>query len=444
MTKYKDIDDKYLTICMITYIPENVIFKIVYMTKGGYNRMKRKRFQSNSLVCTLIALFVLSGCSGAANTSTGNSSTPSNTNGTDSSGSVKILIATQTPLSGPQSAIGDTIKSGAEYALNLQKEEFSKLGFDLRLFPQDDQADPKQGVANAEMLISNPDVLAVVGHFNTGVAIPSSVKYEEGSLVMVSPANSGVKLTEEGKKTVHRIVSRDDKQGPKGALYAKNTLGVKSVFVIHDKTAYGQGLAEQVKAQFEKDGVQVLGYEGITQGEKDFSAVINQILSKQPDMVYFGGIYSDGGIIVKQAREKGYKGIFMGADALDSSDMIKIAGSAVEGVYFTALAGDIKQTEEGKKWAEEYEKTMGKKAEAYSAYGFEAMNVVLGGLKEAIKANGGKKPTREQVLEAVHKTKDFQGKFAKVTFDEKGDNIFADVFMFKYEKDKSVYLGKIE
>ncbi|MCG6199588.1 ABC transporter substrate-binding protein, partial [Anoxybacillus sp. LAT_38] len=111
--------------------------------------------------------------------------------------------------------------------------------------------------ANAKILVSNPDVLGVVGHFNTGVAIPASVKYETGSLVMVSPANSGVQLTEEGKKTVHRICARDDAQGPKGAKYAKETLGVKSVFLLHDKTAYGQGLVDQVKAQFEKDGVQV-------------------------------------------------------------------------------------------------------------------------------------------------------------------------------------------
>ncbi len=410
--------------------------------------MKRRTF--NFLVSSLAAVTLLSGCGGSSTPTSGNTSSQSNTDtantgaSSGATGGETILIATQTPLSGPQSAIGDTIKSGAEYALNLQREEFKKLGFDIKLFPQDDQADPKQGVANAEMLVSNPDVLGVVGHFNTGVAIPSSVKYEEGKLVMVSPANSGVKLTEEGKKTVHRINARDDKQGPKGAAYAKNVLGVKSVFLIHDKTAYGQGLAEQVKAQFEKDGVQVVAFEGITQGEKDYSPVINQVLSKNPDMIYFGGIYSEGGIIVKQAREKGYKGYFMGADALDSSDMIKIAGPAVEGVIYTALAGDINQTEEGRKWAGEFEKAMGKKPEAYAAYGFDAMNVVLNGVKEAIKANGGKKPSREQVLDMVHKTKDFTGTFTKVTFDEKGDNIYADVFIFKFEKEKSVYLGKAE
>lgn len=407
------------------------------------------------LSAVLAASVALTGCAGTSNSSGGtntsgggqqsaqNQTSTSGSGGGATDGGV-IKIATQTPLSGNQSSLGDAIKTGAEYALNLRKEEFKKLGFDIQLFPQDDQADPKIGVSNAEMLISNPDVYGVVGHLNSGVAIPSSVKYEEGKLVMVSPANTAVKLTEEGKKTVHRICARDDAQGPKAAMYAKNTLGVKTAFIIHDKTAYGQGLSDQVKLQFEKDGVQLLGYEGITQGEKDYSAVLNQVTAKNPDIIFFGGLYPEGGILVKQAREKGYKGYFMGGDGLDSSDMIKIAGDAVEGVVFTSVAGDVTQTEEGKKWAEEYKKTTNKPLETYSVYGFDSMNVILNGVMEAIKANGGKKPTREQVLEAVHKTKDFQGQFTKVTFDEKGDNVNADVFIYKYDKDKSTFVGKAE
>ncbi|CAM5783442.1 branched-chain amino acid ABC transporter substrate-binding protein [Brevibacillus borstelensis] len=378
------------------------------------------------------------------NQSGGNTASSGGSSSGGGGGGEKILIATQSPLSGSQSAIGDAIKTGAGFAIEKRKEEFKQLGFDLQLFPQDDQADPKIGVSNAEMLVANPDVLGVVGHFNTGVAIPSSVKYESGSLVMVSPANSGVTLTEEGKKTVHRICARDDAQGPKGAKYAKEVLGVKSVFLIHDKTAYGQGLVDQVKAQFEKDGVQVLGYEGVNQGEKDYNFVVNTAVASKPDMIYFGGIYPEAGIIVKQAREKEYTGMFMGGDGIDSPDLIKIAGAAAEGVYLTALAGDAKQSEEGRKWAEEYEKVMGKKPGTYSDYAYESANVILDGLAAAIKENGGKKPTREQVLEKVHSTKDYQGKFVKVTFDEKGDNEFADVFMYKFEKEGTKFIGKIE
>ncbi|WGV60764.1 branched-chain amino acid ABC transporter substrate-binding protein [Brevibacillus brevis] len=410
----------------------------------------KKRSYVGVLSAVLAASMALTGCAGNSNSSGGSNASggqsqpaPGNSGGGTTEGGL-IKIATQSPLSGSNSAIGDAIKTGAGYALEKRKEEFKALGFDIQLFPQDDQGDPKIGVSNAEMLISDPDVYGVVGHYNTGVAIPSSVKYDEGKLVMVSPANTGVKLTEEGKKTVHRICARDDAQGPKAALYAKNTLGVKTAYIIHDKTAYGQGLSDQVKMQFEKDGVQILGFEGITQGEKDYSAVLNQVTVKKPDIIFFGGLYPEGGILIKQAREKGFKGYFMGGDGLDSSDMIKIAGNAVEGVVFTSVAGDVTQTEEGKKWAEEYKKATNKPLETYSVYGFDSMNVILNGVLEAAKANGGKKPTREQVLDAVHKTKDFQGQFTKVTFDEKGDNTNADVFIYKFDKDKSIFVGKAE
>lgn len=392
---------------------------------------------------------VLTGCGGAttqgASTSTSTSSSASPSDGKNQAATGgKILIATQSPLSGPSSNLGDSMKTGAEFAVKLRKEEFAKLGFDLQLFPQDDQGDPKQGVANAELIISNPDVFGVVGHLNTGVAIPSSVKYEEGKVVMVSGSNTGIKLTEEGKKTVHRICARDDQQGPQAAKYAKNQLGVKKAFLIHDKTAYGQGLSEQVKKQFEADGVEVLGFEGITQLEKDFSAVLAQVISKNPDMVYFGGMYTEAGILVKQARERGYKGYFMGGDGLDSSELVKIAGEAADGVVFTSVAGDVTQIEEGRKWAEEYTKTTGKKHEGSAVYAFDSMNVILNGVLEAIKAKGGARPTREEVLEAVHKTKDFKGLFTTVTFDEKGDNINSDVFIYKFTKDRSVFVGKAE
>lgn len=219
---------------------------------------------------------------------------------------------------------------------------------------------------------------------------------------------------------------------------------MKKAFVIHDKTAYGQGLAEEVKKQFEKDGVEVLGFEGITQGEKDFSAVLNLAVAAKPDMIYLGAIYSEGGILVKQAREKGFTGAIMGGDGLDASDMFKLAGDKVEGVYFTSTAGDVRTTDDGKKWADEYEKTMGKKPELYSVYSYDSANVILEAIEKLIKENGGKKPTREQVAEAVRKTKDFKGQFTTISFDEKGDNQFADVYIYQYGKDKTNFLGKIE
>lgn len=367
-----------------------------------------------------------------------------NTGGASEGGKLeKLVIGVVGPMSGQYSDYGSTAKAGAEYALKEKLEEFKKLGFDVQLSAQDDQADPKQGVAVAQMLISNPDVVGVVGHATTGASITAAAQYDQESLVMVSPSATGSDLTEQGKKIVHRICARDDQQGSKAAVYAKNQLGIKTAYLMHDKQAYGQGLAEEVKKQFEKDGVQVVGFEGVTAGEKDYSAVINQIIAAKPDMIYFGGYYSDAGIIVKQAREKGFKGVFMGGDGYDSADLVKIAGTEnANNVVFTSTVGDVGATEEGKKWIADFEKSTGNKVGIFTSFGYDSMGVMLNGLEEAIKANGGKKPTREQVLEAVHKTKDFKGKFVNVTFNDKGDNEFASVYVYKYENGQKVYIGE--
>ncbi|CAJ1001199.1 MULTISPECIES: branched-chain amino acid ABC transporter substrate-binding protein [Brevibacillus] len=399
-----------------------------------------KKQKSFAFLATVLALgTALAGCGQQQSSDSGSNS------GSNSGSLQKLVIASVGPLSGQYSDYGSTAKAGAEYALKQRQEDFKKLGFDVQLLAQDDQADPKQGVAVAQMLISNPDVIGVVGHVTTGASITASAQYEQEKLVMVSPSSTGANLTEEGKQVVHRICARDDMQGSKAAIYAKNQLGVKSAYIVHDKQAYGQGLADEVKKQFEKDGVQVVGYEGITAGEKDYSAVINQIIAAKPEMIYFGGYYSDAGVLIKQLREKGFKGIVMGGDGYDSADLVKIAGADnANNVVFTSVVGDIGATEEGKKWISEFEQATGNKVGIFTSFGYDSMNVLLHGLEEAIKANNGQKPTREQVLEHVHKIKDFQGQFVKVGFDDKGDNEYASVYVYKYENGQKVYVGEAQ
>nr|WP_230199138.1 branched-chain amino acid ABC transporter substrate-binding protein [Risungbinella massiliensis] len=347
-----------------------------------------------------------------------------------------IKIATHTALSGGNATLGEAIKLGAQLALEEHQAEFEKLGFKLELVPFDDQADPKKGVANAQQLAADQNIFGIVGHLNSGVTQATAPTYEKNKIVLVSPANTAVTLTESGWKTVHRIVARDDFQGPAAAQYAVNTLNAKNIFIIQDKTAYGQGLAENFKKEAEKLGVTISGYEGITIGEKDFNGVLNQVLNKKPDLIYFGGLYSEGGILTKQAREKGINVPILGGDGLDSSDMIKIAGTNTRHTYYTTVAADASKTPEGQKFVEKYKQKFNKSPESYSFYGYDSMQVILKGLKDAVDQNGGKKPTREQVLNAVHNVQDFQGVATRVGFDEKGDNKFAKVFIFKFENQK--------
>jgi branched-chain amino acid transport system substrate-binding protein len=321
-------------------------------------------------------------------------------------------------------------------SLDDHKAEFQALGFDLQLVPFDDQSDPKKGTANAELISADKSVLGIVGHLNSGVAIPSSVVYEKNNLVMVSAAVSAPAVTDRKLKVVNRLVARDDYQGPAAANYAVNTLKAKNIFVIQDKTAYGQGLTEAFNTAAKKLGATIVGYEGITKGEKDYNGVMNIVASKKPDFIYFGGNHTEAGLLIKQARDKGIMAPFMGGDALDSSGLVEIAGDKVKDTLYSSVATDITKTPDGKKWADQYKEKFGKGPEGYSVYAYDSMTVILNGLKSAISANGGKLPARDKVRDAVRATKDFQGVGTKVTFDDIGDNAYAKVFIYKFEGPK--------
>jgi branched-chain amino acid transport system substrate-binding protein len=344
-----------------------------------------------------------------------------------------IKIASATPLSGSQAAMGEVIKNGIELALKQRVDEFKALGFDLQFVPQDDQADPKVGVSIAQRLIEDKDFLAVIGHWNSGVAIPSSEVYNQGGLAMVSPANTATAVTDRALPVVNRICARDDAQGPAGADFLFS-LGLTSVFIIQDKTTYGQGVADEFKKHFEAIGGTVLGYEGITAGEADYSAVEEMIRASGAQAVYFGGIYPEGGLIIKQLAEKGITVTFLGPDGMDSAELVNIAGDAVIGSYYTSTAAGVANTDKGNAFAASYQAAYGRAPEGYAAYGFDAMSVALDGIKTAIAANNGALPTREQVVAAIRATSGYEGVATNVTFNSIGDNTEAKVYVLGFKQ----------
>ncbi len=343
-----------------------------------------------------------------------------------------IKIASQSPLSGPQAALGEQIKLGAELAIEEAKARFRQLGFDLQFVPYDDQANPDVGVANANRIINDPDILGVVGHLNSGVAIPSSEVYARVNLVMVSPANTNPRVTDRRLPNVNRICGRDDVQGPAGAEYAYNNLQVRSVFIIHDKTAYGQGLAEEFRKRFEALGGRAVAFVG-TEETSNFIPIINQIRGARPvpQLVYFGGIYSQIGPFVKQLRERGVTTRLMGGDGLDSAEFERLAGSAAaKGTYYTTVAGPVSAFPKAKELAQRFKQKYGKEIEGFGIYAYDAARVILVALENAIKENGGKKPTREQVSRAVRQVK-LEGITGAIEFDDKGDIKKAKYFVMQ-------------
>src|SRR5437660_9789261 len=295
-----------------------------------------------------------------------------------------IKIASQSPLSGGQAALGEGIKLGAQLAVEKFKGPLEKMGFKVEFVPYDDQAKPDVGVSNSKNIIADKDILAVIGHLNSGVAIPSSEVYKEVNVAMISPANTNPTVTDRNLPNVSRVCGRDDVQGVVGSEFAKGQ-HTKSVYVIHDKTAYGQGIADFFKADAEKKGIKVIGFEG-TEEKSNFDPILTPVKAKNPDLIYFGGIYDQGAPFFKQAREKGLKSKFMGPDGMDSSDLTKIAGKAVVGMYYTSAAGPASVLPKAKTFVDEFKKKFSKNPEPYAAEAYYATAIALKAIEAAAQA----------------------------------------------------------
>jgi branched-chain amino acid transport system substrate-binding protein len=333
--------------------------------------------------------------------------------------STVIKIASQTPLSGPQSVLGTSMRNAVELAIEQLAGPLADMGYTVEYVPFDDQATPDVGVANAQNLVNDPAILAVVGHLNSGVAIPSSEVYNANNLVMVSPANTNVNITDRALPTVNRICGRDDTQGAAGAAFAAGLEGVETVYVLHDQTAYGQGVAEFFQAEAEAQGMTVLGFEGTTEAA-NFDGIIQPILALAPDMIYFGGIYSQTGIFINQARAAGYEGIYMGPDGFDSSEFAELAGEAAVGTYYTSVAAPATFYPDAAQFAADYEAKFGEPPQPFAAQSYDSTGIVLHAIEVAVARAGGV-PSRALVASIVRDTANYQGITSNYTFDAVGD-----------------------
>jgi len=362
--------------------------------------------------------------------------------GAGGAGGGTIKIATQSPLSGGLSVVGADMKNGAQLAIEQLSKPLTDMGFKVELAPYDDQANPDTGVANAKQIVADPAILCVVGHYNSGVQIPSSEEYHTAGLSNVSPANTNPKVTERGYLEVNRIVGRDDMQGATGAEFA-NSMGMKSAYVLHDKTTYGQGIAQYFKLKAESLGMKVEGFEG-TEEKANFDAILSPIVAANPDVVYFGGMYDQASVLFKQAREKGFKGMFLSDDGFDSSDAIKIGGQALldgAGTYYSTVSGPASVYEGTAKFIQDFKAKFGHDPQPFAAQSFDSMAICLKAVEDAAKANGNKMPTRAAVANAVRALKDYQGITGTINFNPKGDLTQAKYFIIRhrYGSDKMVF-----
>lgn len=321
-----------------------------------------------------------------------------------------IKIGVAGPMTGDQAKMGTDFKNGVTLAVDEWNSRGGVLGKRIQMIVADDQHDPKQAVAVANKLV-NEGVVGIIGHFNSSCSIPASDVYNRAGIPMITPASTNPQLTEKGYRGVFRVCGRDDQQGVIAARFVIEQLRIKKVAIIHDKTTYGQGLADEFKKNV-SGKVEVLYYGGIVQGDKDFKTVLTVIRERKPDLIYFGGVYPEAGLLVKQAEELGLNVPFMSGDGTIDPKFIEIAGAASEGTFLT-FSPDTKNIPTARFFVEKYEKRFGEIG-PYSIYAYDATNILLTAIKEAGTTEG------KVVIDKLHSL-EFSGALGKVKFNERGD-----------------------
>ena len=337
----------------------------------------------------------------------------------------QVKLGLAGPITGPSAATGAQMKNGAEQAIADINAAGGILGQKITMSIGDDVSDPKQGVSIANKFVGD-GVKFVVGNYNSGVSIPSSEVYNENGILQISPGSTNPTFTERKLWNVFRTCGRDDQQGAVAANYIVTKMAGKKVAVVHDKTTYGKGLADETKKGMNAKGMTEVLYEGVNTGEKDYSAVVSKIKQSGADLVYFGGLYTEGGLIVRQMRDQGVQAVMMGGDGIAAAEFASVGGPGVEGSLMT-FGPDPTRRPQAAAVVKAFE---AKKInpEAYTLYSYAAVQVI----KQA--AEQAKSLDPRKVAETIHSGATFDTVLGPLSYDAKGDRKDADFVVFIWKK----------
>ncbi|PLX36639.1 MAG: branched chain amino acid ABC transporter substrate-binding protein [Hyphomicrobiales bacterium] len=341
-----------------------------------------------------------------------------------------INIATAGPMTGQYASFGAQMKAGAEQAVADINAAGGVLGQKLVLSVGDDACDPKQAVAVANQMASK-GVVFMAGHFCSGSSIPASKVYEEEGIIQISPASTNPKLTEEGGPNVYRVCGRDDQQGITAGNFLMKHFAGKNVAIIHDKTAYGKGLADETKKAYEAAGGKPVMYEAITAGEKDYSALVSKLKQAKADVLYLGGYHTEAGLIVRQMRDQGMKTVLVSGDALVTNEYWAITGDAGEGTLMTFSPDPRKNPEAAPLVKVFRDKNI--EPEGYVLYTYAAIQAWAQAAATAGSADAAK------VIPALNAGK-FKTVLGELSFDKKGDVTLPGYVFYEWSKGNYDYL----
>jgi len=349
-----------------------------------------------------------------------------------------LTIGIDLPISGADAAIGVPTANGAMLAIEEANKHGLPGGYKLASNLLDDAVqgkhDPAAGAQNVKTFIADPSVMAMIGPFNSNVAKSEIPLTNDAGLAQISPSatNDGLTIGEDAKRlrvanpdvnSFFRVCTRDSRQGAALAQFGKK-LGFKKVFVIDDNETYGKGLADVFEASFKAAGGTSLGHEHITANQQDFKALLTKVKETSPDAVFFGGTTSTGGgLLRRQMGDVGLNGApYIGGDGIgDTDEFVKEAGPMAQNVYYSIAAPDAEKLATAKTFVAAYKARFHDTPGPYSANAYSAALIEIAAIEKAIKADGGKIPTRAEVLKNVAATRDLDTPIGKIGFDANGD-----------------------
>ncbi|MCM8594406.1 MAG: branched-chain amino acid ABC transporter substrate-binding protein [Candidatus Accumulibacter sp.] len=350
---------------------------------------------------------------------------------------ITVKIGSVAPLTGGIAHLGKDNENGVRLAIDEANAEGMKIGgkaVKFEVMSEDDQADPKVGNTVAQKLV-DAKVAGVVGHLNSGTTIPASAIYNQAGIPMISGSATNPALTEQGFKTVFRVVGRDDQQGPAVANYLLTQKKPKVAAVIDDATAYGEGLANEVEKTLKAAGVQVLPREKGTDKTVDWKAVLTKIKAKKPDVVFYGGMDATGGPLLKQARELKIGSVFSFGDGACTDKMAELAGEAAEGLICSQAGIPVQAA--GKRFLEGYKAKFNIDPILYSPFTYDAAKMLVAAMQKADSADPAKYLPALAAL-------DYNGASGNVQFDAKGDRKDAEMTVFTLKGGKITPLAIIK
>src|SRR5579864_676696 len=393
---------------------------------------------------------LLASCSGGSNTQNAQKTS-------GSSGGTVIKIGVDLPLSGGDASDGVPTANGVKLAIIDANNKHLVPGFTLEASITDDAVNgvhsPNQGVKNIQAFSSDPAVLGVVGPFNSNVAKAEIPLSNDIGIALISPSNTNPDLTKgslatqlrstnPNKLTYFRVCATDDIQGPAGADYAALVLKLRLAYVLDDNETYGRGVADQWAAEFQKDGGTILGHDHITKGQQDFHALLTRAASQNPDVVFYGGTTSTGGGLVrKQMADTGLGAIrYFGADGIRNDQFLTDAGAAANNSYATVASVNADKIPAARAFLKEYQTQFGQAVGSYSAAGYVATMTIIDAIATAMKSNGGKVPSRGDILAQLRQGLVHKSIIGDFSFDANGDTTNKVISVYGVQNGQWVFL----